>query len=109
MALLLGDWGYRVTLASSVGEALSLLREAPQAIVADYRLRDERTGAEAIAQVRETWGANIPALIVTGDTAPDRLREASASGHPVLHKPVAAARLRAFLRHAVHAPQHELA
>ena len=109
MALLLGDWGYRVTLASSVGEALSLLREAPQAIVADYRLRDERTGAEAIAQVRETWGANIPALIVTGDTAPDRLREASASGHPVLHKPVAAARLRAFLRHAVHAPQHGLA
>src|SRR3989344_3502617 len=109
MALLLGDWGYRVTLASSVGEALSLLREAPQAIVADYRLRDERTGAEAIAQGRETWGANIPALIVTGDTAPDRLREASASGHPVLHKPVAAARLRAFLRHAVHAPQHGLA
>jgi len=29
-----------------------------------------------------------PLLIITGDTAPDRLREAGSSGYPVLHKPV---------------------
>ena len=104
MALLLGDWGYQVTLASSASEALARLTHPPHAIVADYRLRDERTGAEAIAQVRGAWGNAIAALIVTGDTAPDRLREASASGYPVLHKPVPAARLRAFLRQATRRP-----
>jgi hypothetical protein len=39
---------------------------------------------------------------VTGDTAPDRLREASASGHPLIHKPLQPALLRAFLRNARH-------
>jgi hypothetical protein len=31
--------------------------------------------------------------LITGDTAPDRLREASASGIPLLHKPVATSQL----------------
>jgi CheY-like chemotaxis protein len=30
----------------------------------------------------------LPALLITGDTAPERLREARASGIPLLHKPV---------------------
>lgn len=100
MGLLLADWGYRTTLAASAEDALARLSTAPQAIVVDWRLRDDQTGADAVAQVRASWGAGIPALIVTGDTAPDRLRDATASGHPVLHKPVSPARLRAFLRRA---------
>jgi CheY-like chemotaxis protein len=31
----------------------------------------------------------VPALLITGDTSPDRLRAALDSGIPVLHKPVA--------------------
>lgn len=34
------------------------------------------------------WGMDIPALMITGDTAPERLREAMSSGVPLLHKPV---------------------
>jgi len=30
----------------------------------------------------------LPALLITGDTAPVRLREALTSGLPLLHKPV---------------------
>jgi CheY-like chemotaxis protein len=30
----------------------------------------------------------VPAIIMTGDTAPERIREAQASGHALLHKPV---------------------
>jgi CheY-like chemotaxis protein len=33
-------------------------------------------------------GTDIPALLLTGDTAPARLREATESGLPLLHKPV---------------------
>jgi len=33
-------------------------------------------------------GDTLPALLITGDTAPERLREAKASGIPLLHKPV---------------------
>jgi DNA-binding response OmpR family regulator len=57
---------------------------------------------QAIARLRAEVGSALPALIVTGDTAPDRLREASASGHPLIHKPLQPALLRAFLRNARH-------
>ena len=40
---------------------------------------------------------DIPAVLITGDTAPDRLREAAASGYPILHKPVSALMLAAVL------------
>jgi hypothetical protein len=41
--------------------------------------------------------AAIPAFLISGDTAPDRLREASASGYQLVHKPVPAMVLRATL------------
>jgi signal transduction histidine kinase/ActR/RegA family two-component response regulator len=93
-------WGCRVLAAESAREALARLVEGhftPDAILADYRLRDERSGAEAIAQVRHALGRSLPAALLTGDTAPARLREASASGFLLLHKPVQPARLRAVL------------
>ena len=62
----------------------------PDLIIADYRLRDEKTGDMAIRQVREEVNMDVPAMIITGDTSPARLREATASGFPLLHKPVIA-------------------
>ena len=35
----------------------------------------------------------LPAIIITGDTAPERLAELDGAGIQVLHKPVAPARL----------------
>ena len=74
----------------------------PQAIIADYRLRDGKTGVQAIARLREHFGADIPALIITGDTAPNRLIEADASGHTLMHKPVQPGKLRAYLSNIRH-------
>lgn len=107
MTLLLEEWGYHVLAVESADTALAVLNQAPQAIVSDYRLRGEATGAEAIRRVQDAWGAAIPALLVTGDTAPERLQAAKDSGYPLLHKPVAPARLRSFLRRA--AAQRETA
>ena len=47
--------------------------------------------------LRGEFNVDIPALLVTGDTAPDRLRDAEASGLPILHKPLNPARLRTLI------------
>lgn len=60
----------------------------PDLIIADYRLEAQITGVEAVAMIRELHDEAIPAIIITGDTAPERLREAKLSGFPILHKPV---------------------
>ena len=89
MAHLLRSWGCQCHTAGSIDEALDLASaQALAIIISDYRLRGLRTGAHAIADVRALLGTDTPAFIVTGDTAPERLREASASGIPLLHKPL---------------------
>ena len=100
MADVLGGWGCDVLTAESAPDALLQLATAafsPDAIIADYRLREGRSGTEAIAEIRRAVGRPVPAAILTGDTAPERLREASASGFLLLHKPVQPARLRTVL------------
>jgi CheY-like chemotaxis protein/anti-sigma regulatory factor (Ser/Thr protein kinase) len=101
MQSLLQQWGCQVSLAASAAEAVAVARAAdvvPHAIIADYRLRDGETGVQVIEQLQRELEARIPALIVTGDTASERLQEAGASGYQLVHKPVQPAMLRAFLR-----------
>jgi signal transduction histidine kinase len=89
MRMLLRDWGCECDVAESIEEALDLARiQAPEMVICDYRLREHRTGIEAIDALRALLGNSLPAILITGDTAPDRLREALASGIPILHKPV---------------------
>ena len=95
MLYLLRDWGCVCEAADSIEDAVALTRvNVPDAIISDYRLRAQCTGAEAIATLRTLVGnPELPALLITGDTAPERLREAHASGIPLLHKPVSPTRL----------------
>jgi len=89
MAQLLRDWGCDCVAVETIEAALDAARACrPDVVISDYRLREQRTGAQAIAALRAELGAALPALLITGDTAPDRLREAQASGVPLLHKPV---------------------
>ncbi|TCP07690.1 hybrid sensor histidine kinase/response regulator [Caldimonas thermodepolymerans] len=57
----------------------------PDLLVSDYRLPDG-DGLQVIAAVRERFGA-LPAVIITGDTAPAELARMTAAGVRVLHKP----------------------
>lgn len=98
MQVLLQSWGHEVVTVVSGDEALTISPPIPDVIIADYRLREDRTGIEAIRRVNDHWGQAITSLIVTGDTSPDRLRQAQDSGFAFLHKPVAPGKLRAFLR-----------
>ena len=81
-----------VLTADSANDACEQLISSeivPDLIIADYRLRDDQTGDSAIERVREEVNEDVPAMIITGDTSPARLREATASGFRLLHKPVA--------------------
>ncbi len=80
-----------------VHDELLALGRAPDLILCDYRLRNGRTGVEAIQRLRGTFGHAIPAALLTGDTAPDTIQAIQSSGLPVLHKPLKPAKLRAFL------------
>jgi CheY-like chemotaxis protein len=71
-------------------------------LLSDYRLRHELTGAQAIADVRQALlarghTAKLPAIIVTGDTAPERIRDAQRTDALLLHKPVSAPALQKAL------------
>jgi len=89
MAQLLRDWGCDCRAVEGIEDALEAVRGwRPDAVVSDYRLRGPLNGAQAIAALRQDLGDSLPALLVTGDTVPERLREAAASGVPLLHKPV---------------------
>ena len=100
MGGILRSWGCKVVTAKSEEAALSstaALRQRPDLIIADYRLANGRTGIQAIKRLRVGLGAAIPAVLISGDTAPERLRDASENGYPLLHKPVAPIRLRAMI------------
>ncbi|MEQ8663447.1 MAG: hybrid sensor histidine kinase/response regulator, partial [Gammaproteobacteria bacterium] len=100
MRTLLQDWQCEPLCCASHAEVLAVLATGarPRAIVADFRLGGEHTGVDAIRAVRAALGAEVPAIIVTGDIVAAELRRAEAAGIPILHKPVAPARLRSFLR-----------
>ena len=102
--MLLKEWGYDTVVAGSAIEAiakLEALRKRPDLVVADYRLKQGHTGADAILAIRHVWGAGVGGFLLTGDTGPDRLREATASGFEVLHKPIQPERLRQMVAAAI--------
>ncbi len=98
--LLLESWGHRVYGALDCAGALRLLPQIgkrPDLILADYRLQNGATGGQAIHRIRTRLKSVVPAIILTGDTAPERLRQAQASGHGLLHKPVQPLALRQMI------------
>lgn len=110
MSGLLARWGCAVIKAISLAEArekLSGQNSLPELLIVDYRLRGERSGLEAIAVLHKILRRYVPTLIITGDTDPDHLREAEASGYPLLHKPVQPAKLRTVVRHLLRTHEPE--
>jgi CheY-like chemotaxis protein len=92
---LLEHLGCRVTVCGGYAEAERLLDERMlevDLILADFRLRRHENGIDTVRRLRARLG-EVPALLVSGDSAPERLREARASGLPLLHKPVSAGKL----------------
>jgi signal transduction histidine kinase len=97
MAALLRGWGCQVLTAASLDgllPQLMALTAPPRLILCDLRLQGPDDGLAVIEQLRSDFNDDLPAILVTGDTGPDRLRDAAASGLGLLHKPVSEAALR---------------
>lgn len=62
-------------------------------LLCDYRLAGGEDGLAVGLRLLERFQLGIPLLLITGETAPQRLRRAQTSGVPMLFKPVSAATL----------------
>ena len=81
MQALLQAWGYQVVAASGFADLLPQLAavaQLPVLVLCDYRLAHNESGLRAVDQISEQFNETIPAILVTGDTAPERLQEAHA-------------------------------
>jgi signal transduction histidine kinase/ActR/RegA family two-component response regulator len=108
MKSLLEGWGFKAIVAGTCDEMLGQLAncpDRPSLIICDYRLRAHEDGINVIGRLRAEYNDDdIPGMLITGDTAPDRLKEAQESGLLLLHKPVSNSRLRAAISHLVAPP-----
>ncbi|QGZ38161.1 signal transduction histidine kinase [Pseudoduganella flava] len=99
MAMLLQGWGCTCDVVEAPEQALAAARaRLPDVVISDFRLRENHTGTEVIAALGTALGRPVRALLITGDTGPERLREAQRGGLPLLYKPVSPLRLHAALR-----------
>jgi signal transduction histidine kinase/CheY-like chemotaxis protein len=101
-------WGYDLLVAGTEDEALAGAANRdrpPDLIVSDYHLPGGKTGIKVIEGLRMALSAEIPAFLVSGDTSPELLRQARASGYHLLHKPVDPMTLRAMVSHVLREPQ----
>lgn len=70
-------------------QLLSTIKQfEPDVIVSDYRLYDGENGLDAIRAVRQVTGRDVPALLITGDTAIDFAPCGEMVRIEVLYKPV---------------------
>lgn len=106
-------WGATV-LAHATGQSLldAVPADAEDAalfadlLISDQRLPDIR-GVDLVQAMRERCG-HLPALLISGDTAPEQLAELQASGVPVLHKPFRGEALIAALERVLSAQSPDL-
>lgn len=88
MKTLLESLGCQTIVTDSTASSLKAIQQKiPDIVLADFRLRGQETGIQTINALRKNI-PGLPAILISGDTAPDRLREAKASGLSILHKPV---------------------
>ena len=102
MNQMLTRWGCDVLCAITLDEALSLVEHHGQPIdliIADYRLGEGQLGTDAIAAIKQSLcSPKIPAIIITGDTGAEQLKNIEGAGYHMLHKPVAPIRMRALMQ-----------
>jgi Na+/proline symporter/signal transduction histidine kinase len=99
MQTLLEGWGCQVLKAVNLATAIAAMMQASSALdglLVDYHL-DEGNGIDAILTLRQRFGADLPAILVTADRSPRVRSEARLHDIQVLNKPLRPAALRALL------------
>jgi signal transduction histidine kinase/CheY-like chemotaxis protein len=96
-------WGCETRFVADAAGAAALLAAEPafrpDIILADYHAANGGRGLAAIAQIRQAFGRDIAAIVITGDPSRATADEAAAAGCEALPKPVKPAELRALILH----------
>ncbi len=93
MKALLEGMGCRASVADGADQALAAARaQRPDLVVADFRLRVQ-DGIATVRAIRALHPA-VPALLISGELGPERLREAQEAGIALLQKPVPPEKLK---------------
>lgn len=88
MTLLLHELGCTTWVCDSTATAHSIAQSmTPDFIIADFRLRDQDDGLQAIAAIQQTH-PHTPSVLISGDTSGERLRMVKQAGVEFLSKPV---------------------
>ncbi|MBL4671134.1 MAG: response regulator [Arenicella sp.] len=107
MHSLMESWGCRCISAESAEEALAQTSDSDiDLLLVDYRLREGKTGRDAIEAIRAHIGKQVPAIIITGDTASNRITEARSSDALLLHKPASTSQLRRIMASMLSDSEH---
>ncbi len=87
----LEDWGCNVLLSESARDALrqmALSDFEPDLILSDFRLRGDHNGIDTVCALRESFDREVPAIILTGETSPENLKQVTENGFELMHKPI---------------------
>jgi signal transduction histidine kinase len=88
MTTLISALGGRALAATGTADALLAVQDAPpDVVVSDFLLAGGDDGLATIARLRAQF-PRVRTLLVSGDTSPDRLRQAADAHVRLLHKPV---------------------
>jgi PAS domain S-box-containing protein len=101
LTVMLESIGHTVVAALSGHELLQRLgQHRPDLLVSDYRLADRQTGLDVIEAARQVFGADLPAILITGDTDPALIRDMACHAIAVHYKPMTAATFQAAIASA---------
>lgn len=97
ISMTLIPYGCDVWVAQSVEEAVEQIRQhqlSLDMLISDDHLGPHTLSDDVIRAVQALQDQPVPVCVLTGSTAPARVRQLSASGHTILHKPVSPEILR---------------
>lgn len=104
LALSLETLGFKVFSGAGAREAVADIRRLglrPDVLLSDYRLDQGETGAQAVAEIRAAFRAELPALLMSGERLEEICAEAPGLKANFLAKPFSEADLRAQLRRLI--------
>ncbi len=96
MRLLLEGWGCTVVSRTAWSDADRLAIVRPDIVLADYHL-DNESGLDLIRQLRNLYGYEIPAILITADRSNEVRAAADLLDVPIINKPLKPAVLRSMI------------
>jgi len=100
----LSNWGCKPQCFATIEQTLNFIKNnhwRPELIISDFQLGPGQNGVEAIDKIRGLCQTNIPAIIISGNTAADFWQQISQQGYPLLQKPLKPAELRLRIMHSL--------